>query len=148
MDDLYELSLASDHIRVGVDTEWKPTCVMGVNVEESKKVALLQVATNELVYLIDMMQLMNYLDENDSHLFAQKFLYNKKIIKLGYGFTHDIKMLSHSFINVHDLESFRLTVLDLACLVENVCKIFKISMIFDFINNSKFKVEKIEFSAI
>lgn len=105
---------------VGVDTEWKPTCAIGINIEQSKKVALFQIATNEWIYLIDLCALSDFLDEMDSLMMAQKFLNNKNIIKLGYGFTHDIKMLTHSFINIHDLENFRSTVIDLAYVAEEV----------------------------
>lgn len=122
LNEIYLESQKKDFLFVGVDTEWKPTCAMGIDIEQSKKVALFQIATNERIYLIDLCVLSNILDENDSLLMAQKFLNNKNIIKLGYGFTHDIKMLTHSFINIHDLENFRCTVIDLAYVAEEVDK--------------------------
>lgn len=118
--EIESLSQEKDFLFVGVDTEWKPTCVMGINIEQTKKVALLQVATSERIYLLDLCTMSDTFDEIDSHLMAYKFLNNKKIIKLGYGFTHDIKMLAHSFINMHDLENFRSTVIDLAFVAEQV----------------------------
>ncbi|CAF0779065.1 unnamed protein product [Brachionus calyciflorus] len=122
LDEMELLSENEENLFVGVDAEWKPTCVMGINIEQAKRVALFQVATKQSIYLIDLAELADKLDENDSHIIAQKFLNNKKIIKLGYGFTHDIKMLSHSFINMHDLENFRSTVIDLAYIAEQLKK--------------------------
>ena len=109
----------NEYVYVGMDTEWKPSCVIGMNTDDSNKVALIQIATLEQIYLIDMINL-NNLNESDSKLFAEKFLYNKKIIKLGYGFTHDIKMILKSFINLHDADLLRQSVLDLAYFVQQV----------------------------
>ena len=112
-----------EHIFVGVDTEWKPSVLLGMNSEEDNRVAVIQVATADVVYLIDMVQLADCLDDKHSKLFAESFLYNKKIIKLGYGFTHDIKMMLRSFVNVHNADLFRQTVLDLAYLAQQMVKL-------------------------
>lgn len=52
-------------------------------------------------------------------LFTKNFIYNKNIIKVGYGFSEDIKKISHSF-NAQDHDQFRQTVLDLEYLISQV----------------------------
>lgn len=121
LNDLEELlsTLADDdYLYVGVDSEWKPTCIAGGNAEDRNRVALIQVSTRTHVYLIDLVCMK--FEEKDSQLFAQKFLYNKKIVKLGYGFTHDIKLIIHSFTGLHETDLFRSTVIDLAYLINHV----------------------------
>ncbi len=97
---------------VGVDAEWKPTCATAHFEENSNQVALIQISTHQFVYLLDMVKLNEVMLEEDTRTFAQKFLKNKKIVKLGYGFTQDIKMLCEAFNctnEEHDM--FRQTVL-------------------------------------
>ena len=53
-------------------------------------------------------------------IFAKNFLLNKKIIKLGYGFTQDLRMITKSFGVSHEADVFRQSVLDLAYLVSQV----------------------------
>ena len=108
-------------MHVGIDTEWKPTCAMGIHTEDTSKVALIQIATRERIFLLDMIYLSEKLNAHDSHLFVEKFLFNKKIIKLGYGFTHDIKMIIKAFVDeLHNSDLLRQSVLDLAYLVQQV----------------------------
>ena len=42
-----------EYVYVGVDAEWKPTCATA-RFDDLKLVALVQIATNESIYLIDM----------------------------------------------------------------------------------------------
>jgi len=105
---------------VGVDTEWLPTCATGLGVENKKKVALIQIATEGMVYLLDMVKLIKYIDEQISKAFAKKFLFNKRIVKVGYGFTHDIKMICEAFVNLTETDLLRQTSIDLAYLVGQV----------------------------
>lgn len=121
MDDLSH----SEPIYVGVDSEWKPTCVSGVSQgENANKVALIQVSTHTDVYLLDMMSLCfaingNYNDDNGK-LLVKRFFTNKRVIKIGYGFSHDIRVILLSIGCLHDADAFRQTVLDLAYLVNHV----------------------------
>ena len=103
---------------VGVDSEWKPTCVGGVGAENTNKVALIQIATETDVYLIDTMTIefgSTYAKE-----FSTRFFANKRIVKLGYGFSHDIRVILQSLGCQNDADAFRHTVLDLAYLVNQV----------------------------
>jgi hypothetical protein len=124
LDELYEKSIKdvgeNRNYYVGVDTEWLPTCAMGLNVEDKKKVALIQVATQNMIYLLDMVKLSECIDEHISQKFSKMFLYNKKIVKVGYGFTQDIKMICQAFINVTETDFIHQSSLDLAYLVGQV----------------------------
>jgi uncharacterized protein with PIN domain len=95
----------------------------GASSGDKSKVALIQLSTHDHVYLIDMVKLIDILDEKDSQVFAKKFLYNKKVIKIGYGFTHDIKMVAQSFVSLHDSDLFRQTVIDLGYLVNSLIQL-------------------------
>jgi hypothetical protein len=97
---------------------------MGIHSEESNKVALIQIATYDRIFLLDIVVLFQDKEKNlyeqDCRLFVEKFLFNKRIIKLGYGFTHDIKMIVRAFVEIQDFDPFRQSVLDLAYLVQQV----------------------------
>lgn len=95
-----------------------------VQTEESNKVALIQVATHTDAYLLDMINLK--LDENDKRLLSRIFLTNKKIIKLGYGFSQDIKIILQTIGCPGEGDAFRQTSLDLAYLVDQVIITIKI----------------------
>lgn len=109
----------SGHVFVGIDTEWKPSMVSGVHDEDSKRASLIQISTHDHIYLIDISTLYNLLDTHTMQYFTKNFIYNKNIIKVGYGFSEDIKKISHSF-NAADHELFRQSVLDLEYLVNQV----------------------------
>lgn len=128
-----------DLIFVGIDSEWKPSCTTGIETDTSNKIAILQISNHEKVYLIDMIKLKcNYGDDDDdddekrstigqiSNEFVRRFLLNKKIIKIGYSFTQDLRMISNWLVNV-DCESIenlndliRQTVLDIGYLANSV----------------------------
>jgi uncharacterized protein with PIN domain len=128
-----------EYIYVGVDAEWKPTCATA-RFDEKKLVALVQIATNESIYLIDMIKLYDLLDVEELKSFSKLFFCNKKIVKIGYGFTQDIKVLCDSFNSPMDHhDTFRQTVLDLAYLVNYLYQM-NVKLFDDSPNN--FKEEK------
>ena len=102
----------------------------GTNVEENTKVALVRVSTHEKVYLVDMVKLSILLDQTDCEIFVKKFITNRKIIKIGYGFTQDLKMIAKSFGDTRDSDTFRQSVIDLAYLVNQVSFTFHIKIIY------------------
>lgn len=107
-------------IYVGVDSEWKPTCVTNNVSEDNICAALIQVSTYKRVYLLDIVALKNlFSDKNLVNLFSTKFLCNRRVIKVGYGFTQDLKILGRTF-NLTDLDGFRQTVLDLGTWINHV----------------------------
>ena len=71
-----------------------------------------------------MVKLSAILDQSDCEVFSKKFLTNRKIIKIGYGFTQDLKMITRSFGDTRDTDTFRQSVLDLAYLVNQVYLIY------------------------
>lgn len=112
---------------VGVDSEWKPTCVSGVSGENTTKVALIQIATDTDVYLIDTVSI--EFNSNLGKMFSSRFFTNKRIIKLGYGFSHDIRAILLSTGCLSESDAFRHTVLDLAHVVNQVRVIINIIVI-------------------
>jgi hypothetical protein len=66
------------------------------------------------------------LDENDKKLLSRIFLTNKKIIKLGYGFSQDIKIILQTLGCPGEGDAIRQTSLDLAYLVDQVNNTIKI----------------------
>ena len=131
--------LASDDelVFVGVDSEWKPTFLTDTYDDESdalgssgSAVALLQVATRHRVFLVDMFTLSRHFAAKplDARHFLERFLYNKRIVKIGYSFANDVKMLCNAFVGGGDhmeldVDAFRRTVLDMAHLVEHLLKL-------------------------
>jgi hypothetical protein len=117
---LSDLSETEETVYVGVDSEWKPTCTGNLEVESKLTAALMQIATRQFIYLLDINALCESLK---SELFAAKFLYNKNIIKIGYGFTQDIHILARTF-NINDVDAFKQTILDLGALTNQVIDFF------------------------
>lgn len=118
LNEMDTLSKLKSPLYVGVDSEWKPTCVSGVAGEHVNKVALIQISTETNVYLLDMIALK--MNKTQASAFSSRFFTNKNIIKLGYGFSHDIRIILHSIGCSSDADAFRHTVLDLAYIVNQV----------------------------
>ncbi len=110
----------NDFIYVGVDSEWKPTCVTNNFSEDSICAALIQISTHRRIYLLDVVALKDlFSNKKIIDLFTNKFLFNKRIVKVGYGFTQDLKIIGRTF-NLTDLNEFRETVLDLGTWINHV----------------------------
>ncbi|XP_033222411.1 exonuclease mut-7 homolog isoform X2 [Belonocnema kinseyi] len=75
---------------VGIDSEWKPS--FGTKKSE---LALIQIATETNVYILDTFALGNDFKDLWSELSLLLFE-NKNVIKLGFGLTHDIAMMRES----------------------------------------------------
>ena len=114
-------SLTPEHVFVGIDAEWKPTCASGLSDAGSvSNLALIQIATQETIYLLDIVKLRKIIDAALSKKFGEQFLFNKKIIKVGYGFSQDIKMIGCLLVGNQDNDALRQTVLDLGYLANQV----------------------------
>ncbi|KAH3795422.1 hypothetical protein DPMN_148972 [Dreissena polymorpha] len=97
IDTLEAYSQCLEHITqpgsvVGIDSEWKPA-FMG----QIQKVALLQLALRDRVYLLDLLALDQLFTEATWSQFAARFLCSEHVLKLGYGIESDLKMLLRSF---------------------------------------------------
>ncbi|KAG7169011.1 Exonuclease mut-7-like, partial [Homarus americanus] len=75
---------------LGIDTEWKPTFGTGAG----EQAALLQLATTNQVFLLDLISLQPVLKDCHWHLIGQMFS-DPQITKLGYGIKGDFKVLGH-----------------------------------------------------
>ncbi|XP_064616174.1 exonuclease mut-7 homolog isoform X2 [Liolophura sinensis] len=73
---------------IGVDSEWRPA--FG---SITTNVALLQMATRDQIYLIDILTLQNCLQKRDWDQFFLQTFCNPDILKLGYGLATDMQMI-------------------------------------------------------
>ncbi|CAL1536700.1 unnamed protein product [Lymnaea stagnalis] len=73
---------------IGIDAEWKPC--MGATAE---RVALLQLAVCDHVFLVDFMELSNQLMEDEWIKMATSIFCDDQILKIGYGLDTDLRML-------------------------------------------------------
>jgi hypothetical protein len=56
---------------------------MGIDVENQKFISLLQVATNEKIYLLDLLTLTKIMDDYELERISKEFFCNQRIIKIG-----------------------------------------------------------------
>lgn len=56
---------------------------MGIDVENEKCVSLIQVATNERVYLLDLINLSKLMKEAEVERISNEFFCNERVIKIG-----------------------------------------------------------------
>lgn len=127
LDEMEEKCRVADdgYLFIGCDTEWKPSCVLGMTDQDNMKAAIIQIATDNSIHLLDIIKLNEHFaaDPQLSKAVIDRFITNKRIIKLGYGFTHDIRMIVRSLANSdsHDCtDLFRQTALELSYLVDHV----------------------------
>ncbi|XP_060070082.1 exonuclease mut-7 homolog isoform X2 [Ylistrum balloti] len=77
---------------VGIDSEWKPG--FGNTVQ---RVALMQLAVMDHIYLLDLVYLSQHLQMDDWKQLAARFFCNPAILKLGYGLDSDFQMFVKTF---------------------------------------------------
>lgn len=78
---------------VGIDCEWRPNYFKE---EKMNKVSILQIATRERVYIIDLIKF--YKEKRDDlDNFLKGIFYSSHILKLGYALHNDLKELLHSY---------------------------------------------------
>lgn len=128
-----EFSEMMDHLRgqsvVGFDTEWKPTF------HANNDVALIQLATRERVYLIDVICLRV---QNEDWARLGRYIFNNdEILKLGFSPTTDISILQKSLpvLNLLPVASLAAGYLDLQELRRRVVVLPKFR--FPFSSNDK-----------
>ncbi|MCO5550496.1 hypothetical protein L7F22_003983 [Adiantum nelumboides] len=93
---------------VGIDCEWKPDSVRGAS---PNKVSILQVASSDLVLVLDLISLLKNC-QSSLNTFIGYLFHAPDILKLGYAVHNDLERLSRSFV---EIDAFRLceSVLDL-----------------------------------
>ena len=93
---------------VGLDCEWKPwfskELYNALNYfEKYKRPNTLQIATRHKVFIIEMKYLADRLNMKDKAEFLERILFNKSLLRLGYQFDQDYKMLSYSFLEFKEM---------------------------------------------
>ena len=74
---------------VGLDCEWKPNFD-----NANSKVALLQLATSDFIYLFDLLTIEKCIDTMVLQKFFKRLFTSRRIIKLGFGFLSDLHALA------------------------------------------------------
>ncbi|XP_041370176.1 exonuclease mut-7 homolog isoform X2 [Gigantopelta aegis] len=77
---------------IGIDSEWRPAFA-----NTPARVALLQMAVRDHVFLIDCHVLSSVMDSEDWSHFTSSIFCNQSLLKLGFGFEGDLKMLVNTF---------------------------------------------------
>ncbi|MCO5612047.1 hypothetical protein L7F22_066309 [Adiantum nelumboides] len=100
IDSLKELEFATQHLRevsiVGIDCEWKAIR------ENNFKVSVLQLATHEFVFILDLVSLSQQ-HGSALNLCVQSVFSSPAVLKLGYAVYNDLEQLLQSY---SDLECF------------------------------------------
>ncbi|XP_072422324.1 exonuclease mut-7 homolog isoform X4 [Chiloscyllium punctatum] len=98
---------------VGIDMEWRPTFGMLTR----SRVSLIQIATKNCVYLLDLPQLVNQSESEcrraELTYFIQTLFTDQTITKLGYATTGDLRTLSTAYPVLKDVVQHTAGVLDL-----------------------------------
>ncbi|XP_035829392.1 exonuclease mut-7 homolog [Aplysia californica] len=123
-----ELEVCLDRIRkpfttIGIDAEWKPA--MG---RATQQVALLQLAVEERVFLLDCVALRTQLVDAEWAQLAATIFCDKKVIKLGFGLDTDLRMLTKSFPAMEDSILRMARVIDLEKLARKVLQDYDCSL--------------------
>ncbi|KAJ0521820.1 putative DNA helicase [Helianthus annuus] len=85
---------------IGLDCEWKPSYEKG---SKNNKVSIMQIATEKMVFIIDLLKLSNEAPAVlDSCLI--RIFHSPRILKLGYNFQCDMKQLAQSY---EDFDCFK-----------------------------------------
>lgn len=106
--------MSSDLIKfkiVSIDCEWKPS--FGAT---QSRVALIQIATYDTVYLIDTIVLNSKQFSSFWYTFNKSLLDNPEIIKLGFGLEQDLKEVKASIIGLNNIKVKGEGLLDIALL--------------------------------
>ncbi|XP_071097529.1 exonuclease mut-7 homolog [Haliotis cracherodii] len=77
---------------IGIDSEWKPAFAA-----QPQRVALMQFAVTDQVYLIDCATLRSTLTDQDWADFTSRIFCNEATVKLGYGLETDLSMFTKTF---------------------------------------------------
>ncbi|CAD5121311.1 DgyrCDS9838 [Dimorphilus gyrociliatus] len=105
---------------IGIDAEWRPTLTFSGS---SPRMALLQLALIDRVFLFDMLALVDSLDDICWRLFSEKIFLNEQTIKLGFSISGDFTMLVQTIPALkYDLELSK-NVVDILTLRDNLTKV-------------------------
>jgi hypothetical protein len=104
---------------VAIDGEWRmAACNLG-----NERLALLQLATEDAIFLLDTLLLEKVVSESKLRRFLADLLTSDKVMKLGYGIDGDFRMLAKSWNFAVDIIGSPKKILDLQLFVPAVQKI-------------------------
>ncbi|XP_017762785.1 PREDICTED: exonuclease mut-7 homolog isoform X2 [Eufriesea mexicana] len=115
---------------VGIDSEWKP-CFGTKQIE----LALIQIATINNVYILDVTTMGNELTELWTKLGLVLFQ-NRHILKLGFGIAHDTTVIRNSMPALSKVKLHGQGFLDIVCLWKKLVEDYK--FVFPYENNEQF----------
>lgn len=96
---------------VGVDSEWKPS--FGV---KKCDLALIQVATLDVIYILDVLELSRRAPKSIWGQFASSLFANPDILKLGFGLGGDLAIMKETLPGFQGLKMAGLGFMDLVAL--------------------------------
>ncbi|CAK1603100.1 unnamed protein product [Parnassius mnemosyne] len=112
--DLMTTHLAGCNV-VSIDCEWKPS--FGAT---QSQVALIQIATDSYVYLIDTLIFNKKQYSSFWYSFNKSLLDNAEIIKLGFGLEQDLKEIKASIVGLNNIKVKGEGLLDISILWKNL----------------------------
>lgn len=77
---------------IGIDCEWAP--LTNAMAGEREKLSIIQIATKDAIHIVDALGLAKHGDLWD--VFASKIINSSSLLKLGFGFQSDLKVLKHA----------------------------------------------------
>ena len=106
---------------VGIDAEWLFTR----NLSDAHDIALLQLATNSNVYLLDMISVSSdpSLQEMVAE-FLKKLFFSQQHIKVGFGLREDLRKISSSLSGIENLSKQSCRVIDLNVVNKHVQRLY------------------------
>lgn len=104
---------------IGVDAEWRlPICNGG-----EERMAVMQLALNDTVYLLDMLALPQRIPQSKLRSFIRDIFANNSTIKLGYSIEGDMDLHMRSWPFVADILSSPVKVIDIKTLAAMVANL-------------------------
>nr|KAG5686419.1 hypothetical protein BaRGS_029398 [Batillaria attramentaria] len=100
---------------IGVDSEWRPGFI-----GRQERVALLQVATRDRVFLVDVAKLQDILSDEDWVKLAMAVFGDENNLTLGYGLPSDLRMLVRTLPVLTQPLARMKRVVDIAVVAKNV----------------------------
>ena len=88
-----------------MDSEHRPESMMS-----QEKVAVVQVATEDKIYILDVNALTVVLEDKDWHRLRVDYFLNPKILILGFGIRGDLQIMSKTVPALGDLENGQVTI--------------------------------------
>ncbi|KAI6652612.1 exonuclease mut-7-like-like [Oopsacas minuta] len=101
---------------IGIDAEWlMPNCNFGI-----LRLAILQLATRDFIFLLDMVVLTGAVSQSQQVSFIQTLFHSSDTIKLGFAIEGDLKMLGRTWPCVAKLLNDPTSTIDLQTVADSI----------------------------